>query len=101
MVGPAVLWVGVPWLSIFLPEILTVFRVCVLVCVCVCGVGGGWGEGRGGGLAGQQSRELVKLPITLNPPLEAQRGENSENVTLSPQKGSSEGRDFRGWGSGF
>ena len=37
--GPAVLWVGVPWLSIFLPEILTVFRVCVLVCVCV-----GWGE---------------------------------------------------------
>ena len=58
-------------------------------------------EGRGGGLAGQQSRELVKLPITLNPPLEAQRGENSENVTLSPQKGSSEGRDFRGWGSGF
>ena len=73
----------------------------VCACGCVCGVGGGWGEGRGGGLAGQQSRELVKLPITLNPPLEAQRGENSENVTLSPQKGSSEGRDFRGWGSGF
>ena len=33
--GPAVLWVGVPWLSIFLPEIVTVFRVCVLVCVGV------------------------------------------------------------------
>ena len=43
------------------------------VCACGCGGGGGWGEGRGGGLAGQQSRELVKLPVTLNPPLEAQR----------------------------
>ena len=43
------------------------------VCACVCGGGGGWGEGRGGGLAGQQRRERVKLPVTLNPPLEAQR----------------------------
>ena len=97
--GPAVLWVGMPWLSIFLAEILDCLQG---VCACVCVVewcGGGWGEGGGGGLAGQQSRELVKLPVTLNSPLEAQR--EFRELDLEPPEGSSEGRDFRGWWSGF
>ena len=97
--GPAVLWVGMPWLSIFLAEILDCLQG---VCACGCVVewcGGGWGEGGGGGLAGQQSRELVKLPVTLNSPLEAQR--EFRELDLEPPEGSSEGRDFRGWWSGF
>ena len=97
--GPAALWVGVPWLSILHLEILDCLQG---VCACVCVVGwggGGWGEGGGGGLAVQQSRELVKLHVTLNPPLEAQREFRERD--LEPLEGSSEGRDFRGWGSGF
>lgn len=33
--GPPVLWMGVSWLSIFLPEKIldSAFRVCVLVCL--------------------------------------------------------------------
>ena len=62
---------------------------------CVCG-GGRLGRERRWVIAGQQSSELVKLQVTLNPPLEAQR--EFQEHDLEPPEDSSEGKDFRDWG---
>lgn len=61
----------------------------------MCG-GGRLGRERRWVIAGQQSRELVKLQVTLNPPLEAQR--EFQEHDLEPPEDSSEGKDFRDWG---